>query len=393
MKRALNMKNHWLDKKVDREIDDAFKNIDLSLDDFKDTDFIDLSAVPNKGNSRYKEYDRLVLEEQLKFVDELEAKCNETKDIPIVDLFNKEFCEKKYDILTSTDAEDREMVKAILLKNFHKTHWLEEIMTEVKYTPHLAPGCDPSIAEYAYRLGDDDLGNLTISCSGDFPESTTTTTFINPTPGGDSIMLGDLPGWKDGKIVDMDLWKGKCETCGEYQWPMNDEHTMTQGDPMCKCYSNSNLEIWYGTPFIQNEKLQVYADINTGVTQYQTMHTPVLAGTMTGTIYPTPGNTSYGFTFVVSSDGKFTFDAFVQDSAGNVEYSSKQNNYLSDEACLQAIANGEYDERFMGWYDEPYVEGTNINLATGVLELHYHMGHQPEIIVSYEYNLDGEAAK
>jgi hypothetical protein len=377
------MKNHWLDKKVDREIDAALAEIENTKIEFKDTDFIDLSNIMSRPD-RYKEYDRMVAEDKQKasekFIEEINAQCGGSP---------------QYDVLTSTDKQDREMIKTILLKNMHKTHWIEEVLADVHYTPHLAPGCDPSIRE--------DWGNLTISgvdwASG---VDQTVTSYVTNVPGGDGIALndnitvsaGNLPGWEGDKLVDIDLWKGKCDICGEYQWPMNDENTMTQGDPMCKCYSNSNLEIWWGTPFIQNEKLQVRADINTGVTQYQTMYTPVLAGTMTGTIYPTPGNTSYGFTFVVSSDGKFTFDAFVQDSDGNVEYASKQNKYPSDEACLQAIANGEYDERFMGWYDEVYAHETSLNLATGVLELHYHMGHQPEVFVSYEYNLDlydGEA--
>jgi len=343
------MKNHWLDKKVDREIDAALAEIENTKIEFKDTDFIDLSAEMNRDgpNTRYKEYDRL-------------------EDIKVADLFNEEFCEKKYDIRTSTDKEDRQMIKAILLKNIHKTHWVEEVLGDVGYTPHLAPGCDPSIRE--------DWGNLTISgvdwASG---VDQTVTSYVTNVPGGDGITLNDSITISGG-------------------FPQDDEHSKVAGccgDFACNC--SANLEIWYGTPFIQNEKMQVIADINTGLTHYQTMHTPVLAGTMTGTIYPIPGNTGYGFTFVVSSDGKFTFDVFVQDSAGNVEYSSKQNKYSSDEACLQAIANGEYDERFMGWYDEVYAQETNLNLETGVLALHYHMGHQPEVFVSYEYNLDGEA--
>lgn len=342
------MKNHWLDKKVDREIDAALAEIETSKSEFKDSDFIDLSGV-TQHNDRYKEYERLDLNLEI------------TKEI------DKEIVGslKAYDILTSTDKEDREMVKAILLKNFHKTHWLEEIMTEVQYAPHLAPGCDPKIAEYAYRLGDDDLGNLTINCCGNFPENTVSGTFVMP--GGDGITLND----------NITISAG---------FPQDDANSLQQWSA-----GDANLEIWYGTPFIQDEKLQVLNDLHTDVTQYQTMHTPVLAGTMTGTIYPTPGNTSYGFTFVVSSAGKFTFDQFVQEN-GKVEYASKQPK-LSDEECLQALANGEYDERFFGWYDHPYVEGTTLNLQTGVLELHYHMGRQPEIIVSYEYNLDLEVGK
>lgn len=345
------MKNHWLDKKVEREIDDAFAQIDLSLDDNSNS-FIDLSTEMNRDGhgTRYKEYERLVVEDKVKaaeksFLDELEAVCSDANY-------------SIYNILNSTDKEDRDMVKAILLKNMHKTHWIEEVLGSVNYVPHLAPGCDPTISSYAITT--EDVGNLTITF-GTGIESTVTARDCE-IPGGDSITLNDNI------------------TIGGF--PQDDANSLQQGSA-----GDANLDIWYGTPFIQNETLQVLADVNTDVTQYQTMHTPVLAGTMTGTIYPTPGNTSYGFTFVVSSDGKFTFDQFVQDTPGNVEYASKQPK-LSDEECLQALANGEYDERFMGWYDQPYVEGTTLNLQTGVLELHYHMGHRPEIVVSYEYNLE-----
>ncbi len=302
------MKNHWLDKKIDKEIDAAFAEIE-----FKDTDFIDLSTVMNKNS--YKEYDR-----------------------PVV-----------YDINTSTDQEDRDMIKAIMLKNMHKIHWMEEVLSDVQYVPHLAPGCDIGI------------GNLTLNCGYGI-----STTMSDNVPGGDGIILNDNGGFpKD------DEFSKQAGCCGDFA---------------CNC--SANLDIYYPeNSFIQNETLQVYSDYSSDYTQYQTMYTPVIAATMTGTIYPTPGNTSYGFVFYVSSDGKFTFDRFVQ-ADGNVEYASQQPR-LSDEEYLNAMANGTIDDKFIGWYDEAYVEGTTLNLQTGILELHYHMGKRPEIIVSYEYQREG----
>ncbi len=324
------MKNHWLDKKADKELDleiDKACEQAFTKAEFKDTDFIDLSNV-----TQHKEYDRLVASEK-SFLDELD-KCNK----------------KEYDILTSTDAQDREMMKAIILKNIHKTHWMEEVLAEVQYVPHLAPGCDPTISEFSITTSDL-LGNISITCG------------TGVMPGGDGITLNDAS------------YSG---------FPQDDANSLQQGSA-----GDANLDIWYGTPFAQNEKLRVLDDVYIDVTLYQTMYTPVLAGTMTGTIYPTPGNTSYGFTFVVSADGKFHFDKFVRDDDGNVEYASKQPK-LSDEEWLQALADGEYDDRFMCWYEEIYAEKTTLNLKAGVLELHHRMGQRPEIIVSYEYTLEGD---
>lgn len=353
------MKNHWLDKKTDKEIDAALAEIEnLGKDYFKDSDPIELPGAQDLGF--------IDLEDQLKFIDDLEAKCG-----------------KDYDILNSTDQEDRDMIKAILLKNMHKSHWVEEVLTQANYVPHLAPGCDG-------------LGNLTISCGYGF--STTMTDTINSSsvtaPGGDGIKLADLPGWKDGVIVDMDVWKGKCDKCGEYQWPMNDENTMTQGDPACKCYGSCcNLDIFCTDRFVQNETLQVINDRIEGrdILKLCTMYTPVLPGTMIGTVYPNPESDGYGFVFDVSADGTFDFKPFVKQDDGTFKYPEEPDPTLSqeesDRLSLEKLANGEFDDTFL-WYDEVYSWETSLNCATGVLELRYHMGHCPKVVVSYEYNKD-----
>jgi hypothetical protein len=189
------------------------------------------------------------------------------------------------------------------------------------------------------------------------------------TPGGDGI-LGEVK---------------TSEVCNEEMWPMNTATTMGQGDPCSNpC---GNLDSWYpDQKFIQNETLQVLEDKG-HITTFQTMYTPVIAGTMTGTVYPTPGNRSYGYVFYVSSSEKFNFTRFVTAEDGKVEYANGCSDpwQESKEITLEELASDKFDDRFMGWYDEVYVPETNINLATGVLELHYHMGKCPEIVVSYEY--------
>lgn len=341
-----NMKNHWLDKKIDKEIDKAFE-------EFKDTDFIDLSCV-TQYNDRYKEYDRLELQE--KFIEE---------NVKALDPFD-----------FGDEEHDRAVVTEILLKYMNKPHWIKEVLSDVGY--------------YGYAT-QDTLGNLTIDTTdavmtswndsnftimlGDkWPECTNTNTVSGDIPGGDGIKLGEVKTSEFGQI---------CSKCNEEMWPMNTATTMCQGDPACACYRNScNLS---GYQISQNETLQVIDDRIKGrdITQFQTMYTPVIPGTMIGTVYPTPGNRSYGFVFFVSSEGKFEFTRFVAGADGKPEFAKHED--LSDGECLQKMAAGLFDDRFMGWYDEVYACETSLNCQTGVLELHYHMGHTPEVIISYEY--------
>jgi hypothetical protein len=189
----------------------------------------------------------------------------------------------------------------------------------------------------------------------------------------------DLPGWKDGKIVDMDLWKGKCSKCGEYEWPFNDENIMMQGDPMCACYSGyCNLDIFYPSRFIQNETLDVRSD-NGYITTYQVMHTPILPGTMSGYIcleeQCPPLN---GWSFTVNSEGKFEVKRYG-------EWAKNSLSGDDDVLTLQKLA--ESDEPLISYYDEIHYWETKLNCVTGILELHHHtVGPTPKIVASYEYD-------
>lgn len=283
------MKNHWLDKKIDKEIDKAFE-------EFKNTDFIDLSCVTQHNDSYndYKEYDELELQE--KFIEE---------NVKALDPFDFE-------------EHDRAVVTEILLKYKDKSHWIDEVLADVGYYGHTIDTTN----EVMFDADD----NFTITLGDKWPDCTINTNTVsgNP-PGGDGI-----------------IWGGE---------------------------------------FIQNETLQVYQDRNEDNTQFITTHTPVLPGTMTGTIYPTPGNHSYGFVFTVSTDGNFDYWQFLVDDNGQIEYPDETP--LTDEEYLQKMVDG--DNKFIGWYDEFYADKSTLNCQTGILDIHYRMGKRPEIIVSYEY--------
>lgn len=324
------MKNHWLDKKIDKEIDKAFE-------EFKDTDFIDLSC--------YKEYDKLELQE--KFIEE---------NVKALDPFD-----------FGDDEHDRAVVTEILLKYKDKSHWIDEVLADVGYYGHAT------------------LGNLTID---------TTNAVMFDVDDNFTIALGDNDGTKLGEVKTSEFGQ-ICSVCNEEMWPMNTATTMCQGDPACACSNPcGNLDSWYpDQKFIQNETLQVYQDHTAAAsphtcphTQFITTYTPVLPGTMTGTIYPTPGNHSYGFVFTVSTDGNFDYWQFLVDDNGQIEYPDETP--LTDEEYLQKMVGGFYtngDNKFIGWYDELYADKSTLNCQTGILDIHYHMGKRPEIVVSYEY--------
>jgi len=67
---------------------------------------------------------------------------------------------------------------------------------------------------------------------------------------------------------------------------------------------DANLDIFYSSQFIQNETSSTYLSGTTASAYDPLQHTPVLAGTLTGTIYY--GTTAIQ-TFTVSSAGTFTF--------------------------------------------------------------------------------------
>lgn len=142
------------------------------------------------------------------------------------------------------------------------------------------------------------------------------------------------------------------------RFPQDDEYSLQQGDDPRSC---ANLDIFYPCRFVQNEELHLLVLTGT-VTVYQTMYTPVLPGTMSGWIslddQLPPVN---GFTFTVDASGKFDVKRIGEEDR--------------PEMTLE-----EMSIFICSWE-------TNLNCATGILELHHHTGGlTPKMVVSYEYN-------
>ncbi len=117
---------------------------------------------------------------------------------------------------------------------------------------------------------------------------------------------------------------------------------------------DANLDIYYTSQFIQNETSSTNpGGANNWTSTYAPLeHTPVLAGTLTGTVYD--GTTAIQ-TFVVSSSGTFTFTDIGTPT-------------------IKAQASG-----------------SSVDLNTGEVVLQWNSGGDPgenSIVVSYEYNME-----
>lgn len=154
------MKNHWLDKKIDKEIDAAFEEIvnekaEFVEGEFVDSDVVDLSAVMNRDgpSTRYKEYERLVNEEEK----------GEPEDV---------------------DIAEYDLDLAMNLVNAHKDDvtWLSQLLC------HIATlGMERT---YTSTVSGD--LNTSITVHAGIPENLNVCSESLVMPGGDGIILGDV---------------------------------------------------------------------------------------------------------------------------------------------------------------------------------------------------------
>lgn len=122
-------------------------------------------------------------------------------------------------------------------------------------------------------------------------------------------------------------------------------------DEYSPCDCNVNLDLFYPDRFIQDEVMQVLDSSRLGTTVYQTIHTPVIASSVAGTI-------RFG-----------GCDAFIFT--------------LNDVGALVCTRTAEVDVPF---YTYIYRESSYLNYTTGVLNLCYYGNEIPKVIMCYEYN-------
>ncbi len=280
------MKNHWLNRKLDKEIDKACEgaflkvhydepeHLDLCsesipLSDADIPEFIDLSESGNT-ESRYKEYDRS-LEEFEQGIDE----------------------------------NEKAVVRELLLKHKDDKAWLNEVLLDI-VPPQ--PIC---------------VSQSTVS--GDL------------LPTSLCVDNGGLP---------LDGFTITCSTNAP-GFPQDDANSLTQWSS-----GDANLDIFYSSQFVQNEEMQVHKH-SPGRATYLAIHTPILSGTMSGTITWDDYNT---FTFTVGMGGEFSV---------------------------------KRQEKGFGIYDnEIDISDPSLNCTTGELVFSFSNTFiTPKVIASYEYNL------
>lgn len=172
-------------------------------------------------------------------------------------------------------------------------------------------------------------------------------------------------------------------------FPGDDANSLMQ-----KADGTANLDIFYSHQFVQNERSSTDAGADTTSVFSPLEHTPILAGTVTGTIYK--GATAVQ-TFSVSSGGAFSFTAignptdFVQ--AGTVNVTSGEitltwnNNPGANNLVLSYEANLECSQ------DLPeinlVIESEDITAKTRKLKAVWSYEAQQDL--RSQHNLDAEA--
>lgn len=137
--------------------------------------------------------------------------------------------------------------------------------------------------------------------------------------------------------------KGATRGADKQGFPGDDANSLMQ-----RADGTANLDIFYSSQFVQNETTNTDAGAGTAVTYDPLEHTPVLAGTVTGTVYD--GTTAVQ-TFVVSASGTFTFNAIGSPAA--------------------------------------FATGGSIDLTTGEVSLTWNSAPgDNHVVLSYEYNME-----
>jgi hypothetical protein len=162
-------------------------------------------------------------------------------------------------------------------------------------------------------------------------------------------------------------------------FPQDDELSIQAGccgDFVCNC--SANLDIYYGSQFVQNEVLQVLDKSKYGVTIYATEFTPVYAGTMFGTIAFEGCDV---FKFCFSESGLFILTRIGEDKPVVLKADESLSLEESDRRSLQALA---YSDLPIYTYYEGVYSG-ELNLVTGEFKLVWDACEAPVVTVCYEF--------
>lgn len=181
--------------------------------------------------------------------------------------------------------------------------------------------------------------------------------------------------------------KGAMRGADKLGFPGDDANSLMQ-----KADGTANLDVYYSHQFVQNEtQTDAGGDVTTSVVLE---HTPVLAGTMTGTIYD--GGTAIQ-TFTVSAAGAFTFSDIgapapkVTAGALNLTSGALDLTWSADPGANSVVVSYEYNLECNQDLPEInlVVEGEEIAAKTRKLKAVWSYEAQQDL--RSQHNLDAEA--
>jgi hypothetical protein len=156
----------------------------------------------------------------------------------------------------------------------------------------------------------------------------------------------------------------------------------------------ANLDIFYTHQFIQNETTSTDAGTDTAAVYTPLEHTPVLPGTVTGTIYD--GSTAVQ-TFIVSSGGSFTFTDIgapaVKVTAGSLNNSTGELSFTWNSApgANHAVLSYEYNMECQQDLPEINLVIESEEIAAKTRKLKAVWSYEAQQDLRSQHNLDAEA--
>lgn len=181
--------------------------------------------------------------------------------------------------------------------------------------------------------------------------------------------------------------KGAMRGANNSGFPGDDANSLQQ-----RASGDGNLDIFYSHQFVQNETQQDAGGDTTSVVNLE--HTPVLAGTMTGTVYD--GSTAVQ-TFAVAQDGTFTFSDIgtpVNKATGgslDVTTGEVELNWNNDPGANKVVVSYEYNMECNQDIPEINLVVESEEIAAKTRKLKAVWSYEAQQDLRSQHNLDAEA--
>ncbi len=181
--------------------------------------------------------------------------------------------------------------------------------------------------------------------------------------------------------------KGAVRGASKSGFPGDDANSLQQ-----LASGDANLSVYYSHQFVENESSSV--DVGGTTTSHTLEHTPVLAGTVTGTVYD--GDVAVQ-TFVVSESGSFTFSdigtpaAKVTSATLNLTTGEMVLTWNSDPGANRVVVSYEYNMECNQDLPEVNLVVESEEIAAKTRKLKAVWSYEAQQDLRSQHNLDAEA--